>query len=278
MTNVKNITDTKNWELLSGNQDVKAETLMLQVQMLMTDDFNNQLRDFGDKIKFLNDIKKTYRENISNVKNFMTQNPNTSRKDGKVYYEASFEQMADLTKSFVSYQYDLENKSIQTNSMTLPDQGEKHDLGNTKIEEDALNYGFETKEDDAGKMWIDLDNDTSEFLSYQNFFKQGSQIKDPAKAKEFADKLPDDNGNLPFYFGHTNNTFSDESPKFSVFSEQLDKILEQIQNNLSDLDADTEELSNQINQLSSMRKNALEGANELVRKMAEIRNNTISKM
>jgi len=240
-------------------QNLKAETLMLEIQLLIAADFDDQLRHVAEKIKFLNSIKKTYRSNINNIQRFMAQNPNSSRKDGKKYYEASFEQMRDLFGSFEKQNYSLENKEmLESTPMMIEDRGDKH-----KVDDEGL---------------VTIKNDKSSTADWKEYFNKGAGIKDPVEAREFAANVSDDDGNLFFYHGHTNNTDDEGMPKFSVFAEQLDLMMEQIKNYMSDVEEESEELSVTLNQLTSQRKAALDGANQLIRKLEEVKSNTVSKL
>jgi len=256
---VKNYSHETNGIKELVNQDLKAETLMLEIQLLMAKDFDEQLRHVAEKIKFLNNIKKTYRTNINNVQRFMAQNPNTSRNDGKKYYEASFKQMRDLFGSFEKQEYDLEDKQLlDTTPMMIEDRGNKH----TVDDED----------------YFSIQNDKSSTNDWKTYFGNGSTITDPKEAQEIASKVSDDDGNLFFYYGHTNNIDEKGMPTFSVFADQLDLMLEQIKNYMSDVEEESEELGVTLNQLISQRKSALEGANQLIRKLEEVKSNTVSKL
>lgn len=254
-THMKNI-DQKFSDLM--DQDLKAETLMLEVQLLLAEDFDEQMRDIAEKIKFLSQVKKGYRENINNIQRFMTQNPNTSRKDGKKYYEASPEQMKQIMGSLEKQNYDLANKTmLPPTPMMIADRGQKHSV------------------DDDG--YVTIKNDKSSTADWSNFFGEVSDETDPEEAREFASKVSDDDGNLFFYYGHTNNMDENGMPKLSVFSDQLDLMLEQIKNYMTDVEEKSEQLSVSLNQLTSQRKAALDGANQLIRKLEEVKTNTISK-
>ncbi len=230
--------------------DLSVEAVMLQVQMLMTEDFGKQLSRIADKIELLSHVKKAYRENINKIHGFMAQGANTSRGDGRIYYESSAQQMSDIFSSCVKYNYDLEG--LEFDPLT---------------QKDYMTFAENEDYTDAGQM--------KEF-----FDKCADQVSNGeiADAIETAKDAGDDDGNLPYYFGHTNNKFEDGSPKFALFSASLDLIVEKINNFMSDIEEETEHLSIQLNQLTSQRQTALQGANDLIRKMEEITTNTVSKM
>jgi len=256
-TAVNNTSSRSIDELISLSQNVSAETLMLQVQLSVAEDFDEQMRDIGNKIKFLNRVKKAYRENINKIQRFMAQNPNSGRKDGKKYYEASFGEVAELMGAFVHINYDMTSQEMKNEGMLINDTGNEHDADNG---------------------YVNSENGHSSTLDWQDFFATGGQIKDPEEAKEYANLVYGDDTDLPFYFGHTNNFDEDGNPKFAVFADPLDKMLEQVKNYMSDVEEQAEELSVRLNQLTAQRKASLDGANQLMRKMEEIKTNTISKI
>ena len=249
-------------DISSAQTDVfSASSQMLRIQMMLTKDFDEQLQYVIDNLKFINKIKERYRGNLNTLQSFMAQSTNTTREDGKKYYEASFSQMADVSDAFVKYDYNLSNEEITDVSMTINDTGENHDLDG-KEGEVAL---------------VPNEGDKSKMQDWAAFFREGAAIKDPDAAREHANKLGDDDTTLPFYHGHTNNKDEEDNPKFAVFEESLNKMMEQIKNYMADLDTKAEELSTKVNQLSSQRTNAMQGLQQLIQKMAEIRNHTISK-
>lgn len=102
-------------------KNMSAEALMVQVQLLMTKEFDNQLQDISKKIKFLNDVKKQYRENINVLQKLTAQNPITE-KNGKRWVHASFKQMNDVSNALVEYDYNLE--SMETKEKPMNDWGD----------------------------------------------------------------------------------------------------------------------------------------------------------
>lgn len=242
---------------LSQN-NLSAETMMLQVQMMVTKDFDEQIRTIGKQIKFLGNIKQAYRDRIQNIQNFLIQNPNTSREDGKRYVEASAEQGAELFGSMVEVNYDLVSMTTQEVPLQISDSGANHKLD----DEGLVAKG-------TGEIGAD---------GIAKFFSDCGQIDDPKQACDFAKKAGDDNTSLPFYFGHTNNTFEDGSPKFAVLVESIEMIVEQMKGKLSDVEQESEELSTNLNQLSAQRKAGLDGAYQLIRKAEEMKSSIINKI
>lgn len=247
----------------TGCGGMKAESLMLQMQMLVAKDFDEQMRSVGDQIQFLSKIKQSYRDHIGNIQNFMAQNPNSSRNDGKKFIAANFSQMAELTGNLVSYDYDLEKKTSAPAPMTLNDTGQ-HDTLSEAVPDDKVAV---PKKDGKFK--------TTDLHAY---FAQGATLTDKDAACDYAKKVGDDDGNLPFYFGHTGNTDKNGMPIFCAFTDALDKMAEEIKNKLSLVEDDAEHLSTSLNQLSAQRKEALEKAGELANKMDQVRSNTIAKI
>lgn len=242
---------------------LKAETLMLQVQILVARDFDEQMRHIGEQIRFLSDIKSSYRQNLEKLQNFMAQSPDGSRKDGRKYIPATFSQMTDLFGCFKTYDYDLESQTVTEGSLSLRDNGDKHDLD---------------KKDESGKAEVPNADGKSFTDDFQAYFAKGALIKDPAAARAFAKKAGSDNTTLPFYYGHANNTDESGAPLFAVYVDQLDRLAEEVKSRLSAVEEDTERLSVDLNQIAAQRKAALDGANQLLQKMAEIRQNAISKI
>lgn len=209
-------------------QNLSAEALMVQVQLLMTKEFDEQLQDISQKIKFLNDVKKDYRENINVLRGLTAQD--THEKDGKRYVGASFEQMDEAVNALVEYKYDLENKEIKEKPMT----------------------------------------------DWKKYFFEGASTKDKEKRYDLAEKLNDKKPGVPFRW--EGKVYEDGSPKLSIMVDAIDKMIEQINNFMFDLEEETEQLSVQINQLTSQRKTALEGASQILRKLEEVATNTVSKL
>lgn len=257
MNSIANINPVSILNQLNAGE-MSASSLMLQVQMMVTKDFDEQMRTIGKQIKFLGNIKQGYRDKINTMQNFMIQNPNSSRKDGKRYIEASAEQLTEFFGAMTETKYDLDQLTSSEQPILISDSGANHKL------------------DDEG--YAKNQNGHISTGDLASYFSQCSQIKDPEEACDFAKKVGDDNTSLPLYFGHTNNKFDDGRPKFSVLTESVDKMLEQVKGLLSDVEQKAEELGTELNQLSSQRKSALDGAYQLIRKSEEMKSNTISKI
>lgn len=244
----------------NANPLQKAETnelqfgnLMLQIQILLTKDFDQQAQEIADRIKFLNRIKKAYRQNINTVQRFLAKNTVTSRKDGKNYTASSFSEMQELMNALVTYDpLQKEEHDLKFQGLLFNDNGDKQSAVQTK-------------------------NDKSSATDWANYFETGAALDDPKQAHEYANKVSDDEGYLPFYFANKQNTFENGFPKFSVFTNAIEKNLEQIKNELSNIEDQTEQLANSLNQLVTQRKNAFDGARELLRKTEAIKDYAITQ-
>ena len=233
-----------------------SESMMLQAELLVAKDFDEQMRSTGDHIRFLGNIKKSYREKINNVQNFLEQNANTSRKDGKKYVTASFAQAADLYNNMSELEYDLENMTVTEKGLTLNDNGDAHHLDDIAT---LANGKMNTKE-------------------IAQAFATGAKITDAKSALQYAQNFGSDNTDLPFYFGHINNKDESGFPKFAIYTEPLSNMTEQLKNKLTDVEEDGEKLSVTLNQINAQRKAVLDGLNQLVNKMEQVRSNALSKM
>lgn len=241
-------------------QDMSAEALMVQVQILMAKEFDDQLQDISQKIKFLNDVKKQYRDNINVLQKLTAQNP-VSEKNGKQWVHASFEQMDGVCNALVEYEYNLENK--ETKEKPMNDWGKY-------FAEGAATKDVKKQNEIANKTWY-------EESSVSNRYRAGAYYGDATQNHDVVYKLKDKNSDLPFYWKN-GEKYDDGSPKFSVMVGALDNMLEQINNFMSDIEEDTEQLSVQMNQLTSQRKSILEGASQIIRKLEEVATNTVSKL
>ena len=237
-------------------QSSQAASMMLHVQMMMTQDLDTQLKSVVEKIKFLSDVKKKYRKNINAVQKFLAQNPVASRNDGKRYLNASFSQARELFSQFQEYTYNLNEKKIQALPMTLEDNGEKH-----RVDDD----GYTTPQNNKTSL--------AEWVSY---FDVGSRLTDSGEAIAFAKKVSSDDGHLPFYFGHMNNKDENGFPIFAVFTDPLETLLQRMQNLMTDVEQESEQLSLKMNQLVAQRRSSLEATHQILQKTAEIKNKAVS--
>lgn len=254
---ITSLQDVSFEQILAMSQSKGAQALMLEVQAMLTKEFDEQMRDKAEKLEFLHELKKKYHDNINKINQFMSQDHNLSRKDGKVYYEATFREMGDLFNVLTTYDYDLNTKELTPKPLKFNDGGDKHKL-------DEMGYV------DASDGYTD----TAEWAAY---FMKGTQIHDKDEAMAHARLTSDDNTDMPFYMGHIWNTDASGMPKFSMFSDKLDKMLEQIQNALSDVEMETEELSTNLEELGKQRQAALQGLQDLMRKIASAHEYALEK-
>jgi len=250
MITIENINPLQKTE----KNELQLGQLMLQIQILLTKDFDEQAQEIAERIKFLGRIKKAYRENINTIQRFLAKNTITSRKDGKNYIASSFSEMRELMGALITYDpLQKEGRDLKSQGLLFNDNGDKQSAVQTK-------------------------NDKSSTTDWANYFKTGASIVDPKEAKGYADKTSNDDGYLPFYFADKKNTFENGFPKFSVFTNAIEKNLDQIKNELSNIEDQSEQLANSLNQLVTQRKTAFDGARELLRKMEAVKDHTIKKM
>lgn len=243
---------------------VSAEYLMMQVQIYLAQDFSDQVMAAGKQISFLSDLKKEMRSHIGSVQEFMSKNSNSSRKDGKKYFEASAAELSRLYANFTRPEYELssvESGELNANwkSLTFEDSGQKH----------SIDEEYSPVQD--GQMNV---------TEWCGFFRQVDELgkNDSASACTLAQKAGSDNTALPFYFGNTNNTCDDGTPKFAVYEESLQKMLDQLNTVMDDINHDAEQLSSKLNLLTAQRKAALDGAVQIRQKIDEIKTNTAGKI
>jgi len=268
-TRINQNTSVSLGDVSSQAETVNANYLMLQVQMTLAEDFDNQVREAAKQIKFLGGIKKQLREQVATVQEFMGKSPNTSRKDGKHYIEADASELAKLFGAFKKPEYKLDGKLEEANydlkwdSMGVADTGDKHEL--------------DTAKNAAGNVFAPVNNGEILAGDLSAYFQRVSEAKGDA-AFDLAKKSGSDDTSLPFYFGNKNNKTDAGAPKFAVYTEAIDKMLERLKGVLTDVESDTEELSAKLTVLTNQRKAALEGAQQLRQKMDDIRSNTTSKL
>lgn len=246
----------------AGAPPFKSETLMLTVQLLVAKDFDEQMRRVGDQMRFLSGIKKNYRDQIAKLQNFLTANPNGSRKDGKKYVEATFAQMAGLCGSLTRHDYDLETLTLSETGFPIPSGGDRHGLDDPDADD---------------LVWAPIANGAMNARDLADYFAHGGAMTDTVEASDFAARAGDDGNGLFFYRGHGNATDEKGAPKFSVLVDQLERLTEGLKNRLSGTEEDAERLSARLAELSAQRKAALEGADQLVKKMEQIRSHAIGK-
>lgn len=316
--------------LLSEN----VEYLMLQVEMACAQDFDQQVRDMGKKLKFLHKVKEAYRQHIDRVQEFMAKK---KEKNGdQPIFKATPAEVADLLKSFVELKFDLSNldAGFSEESLLINDSGDGHKLdeaaggfseaavfgkiptekiadlmaqlaplgfdlkptGHSARDKNQLAlalgqlaqelpaaaekllspYGISVKP--SGKPVIAVKDGKAPAGDYAKWFEDLAAMGNTKAARQFAQQLGGDKGNRFFYADKANYAFEDGTPRISVFFEGLNAELEVMKGKLETVTAKTEELSIELNALTAKRTAALNGTQDLIRKMDEIRSNAINKI
>lgn len=235
---------------LPSSPGAPAEAIVVQLELLMARDMDAQIRSLTERVRFMGKVRREYLKNISHINTFLAKNSNTSRKDQKRYIEASMGEMSKLLSNFVSFDANHPAHKLEPKPLVLSDNGDKQQA-------------------------VQSEDDASTFGDWQSFFAEGAAITDPKEAVEHADKISDDDGELPFYFGHTNNTFSDGSPKIAVFVDGIEKFVEIIRNKMSEVQEMAETLSADLNRLTEQRKSALEGAHRILMQIDQTKSHAL---
>lgn len=255
---IKN-TGTSALQGVSGSEEVEnlsPAMMMLQVQMLMAENFDQQIRSIADKIKFLKDVVSAYRNNIAKIQTFLAQTTASSHHGNKQVVLASAAQMADLCGSLTTYNYNADTKTMVPVGIDLADNEAAHKLSEGEVADGKMNT-----------------------LELQNYFIDVSQCKDEKSYNEMANKLGDrEHMQMFVYFREEKaDRGADGKKMFTVYVDQVEKLLEQMNAKISEIETDIEELSTKLTDLTEKRKEALDGANSTVKKLNEAQTNTISK-
>jgi hypothetical protein len=317
-------------DLLSGS----VESMMLRVEMMCAQDFDEQLRNVARKIKFLGKVKEAYRQHIERVQDFIAKK---KEKNGdQQIFKATPAEMADLMQSFVELKFDLSHleAGFTQDSLLINDSGDGHRLDEAaggfsetavfdKIPTEKLSdlmgelkaLGFDIKPSGnavfdknqlagiLGQLVRENPGEADRLLSpygvavnpggapaiavkdgkapagdYARWFDSLAGMGNTKAAREFAQRLGGDKGNRFFYADKANYSFEDGTPRISVFVEGLNAELEVMKGKLESVTAKAEELSTELNALTAKRTAALNQAQDLIRKMNEVRTNTIGKM
>lgn len=237
--------------VMPTNSATSASAIMVQAEILLARDFDQQIRSVANRIQFLGKVRRAYLKHIGDVSTFLAKNSNTSRKDSKHYIEAGFAEMAELSSHFVSYDLNNKNLELVPESLSLNDNGDKQKA-------------------------VATEDSRSSFAEWQDFFAQGAALQDPDEAQKHAEKLNDDNGELPFYFGHTNNKFENGMPKMAVFVEGLEKFVELMRHKMTEAQEMAESLSVDLDRLMQQRKSALEAAHQMLGKIEQSKNHALN--
>lgn len=87
----------------NSGHNLSPAMMMLQVQMLMAESCDDQIRDIADKLKFLKNVSQAYRDNINTVTTFLAAPTKESHHGKKPVIITTAAQGADLLKSLTTY-------------------------------------------------------------------------------------------------------------------------------------------------------------------------------
>lgn len=239
-----------------------AEAMMLRVQMLVAKDFDAQMRHVGEQMRFLGDIKKSCRERIAKMQSVLVQNPDATRKDGKRFIVLDAGQMADLFRNYVRESYDSESLSKSTESLPIKTAGNGTGLDDIG---------------DDGKVPCPITNGEISSTALADYFDNQIASKNTTDAMNAAHRVGDDDSGLPFYHAHQNNKTANGMPAFCVLTDALDGMVERLKNEMAAIEEDAERLGVRLNELSAQRKIALEGAQQLLAKIEQVRGQTLAR-
>lgn len=231
--------------------------IMLQAQVLLIENFNDQIRGVADKLKFLKKVTQEYKKNINHINTFLTSPTHESHHGKKPVIIASAGQSADLLQSLTTISYDLENKTMKHEGIVLNDLESKHSINN----EDPENGSISTLE------LSEVCEDLSKIKDTKSYNEKANQIGDNAKLQ------------LPMYFNESKSDIGIDGKKVLTFyTESVEKLLQVVENNMSLLQSEIDELTATLSDLSDKRKSAIEAANSTLNKINEAKNNTASKI
>ncbi|MCP5463587.1 MAG: hypothetical protein H7A33_01020 [Deltaproteobacteria bacterium] len=245
--------DVSSFSKVEGN----AEFNMVMAQLSMAEDYDNQLQSVMDKIKLLSDVKSRYRENIRTLQNVMAMGENTSRDKGERYIELSAEQMSTVFNAMEEFEWDYETGDISSKSLDIYDTGSDHKLDESEEEE--------------GAAQIEVNDDRSKAKDWGDYFSSIAKEPDADKACEMAGKVGDDDGQLAFYYGHTNNKTEDGRPKFALYSDFLQPTLDHMNSLMSDVEQEVEALKVTMDDLIGKKRKALESVATAIELQREVK-------
>ena len=236
--------------------------LSLQVQLMLVQDFDAQMQDVGKKMKFINDIKKQYRQNITQVQEYLGYRKDKNGDDPIIKLTPT--EAIELMNSLKSYEYDLSSleSGVQTVFHEIQDSGKGHDL-------DKIPEGATLENRDADNFFIEIENGQVSVDEYIQFFEYVAEKGQTAEALQFAQKAGLDKVERLFYVGK--QAFESGDPVIAFFVEPLEKQIEIFNSKMADLEASSEKLSLDFESLSAKRKAALDVVGQMVQKMDELR-------
>jgi hypothetical protein len=241
-------------------EGLSPQALMVQMQMLVAKDFDEQMRSVAEKIKFLGEVKKAYRDNLNTIQEFLAKKTEKNKETGKPIIKASPEEMAELMGVFEAFTYNLDDLSGGYTAVPLEiaDSGDGHDLdGNVEKDIDAQ---------------IDIENGRVSSEDYVQVYKNLIALGDTSGARVYAqDHLGTSGGDRMFYSDKANYGFENGTPRISVFVDGMNAMVEVIKNKLTDVEAEAEQLSASLNQLVAQRKAAIDGVNQAIQQISEVK-------
>lgn len=237
------------------------EMAMVEIQVLMTKDFNDQAQAIAEEIQFLDDIKNKYRDQIQVFHRFLGKNHNTSREDGKVYIEATAGEIAQLMRSTTTY-------NPTYNAKTGEGLENAH----------GINISNDGENSELSELDIPNPNEVSDSLDLAAYFEDIENTVDPDEKKQKAERLGGDDNNLFAYFGASNNKTKSGEPKFGVYLNSVENMLKQVEAESSKLDTKIESLNNTLSTLLKHRETAINSLQSTITQLSQIRENSIKKV
>jgi prefoldin subunit 5 len=232
------------------------EAMMIVVQMMVAKDFDEQIKNLGKKIDFLDKIKDSYQERVNTLQEFLAK-PKDSEKQvrGAQVINTTPEEASKAIAACYTTTYDLEKLEVTSEvPMTFSDR--KADDQLKGAQEGKNGFCMTDGEATAAEIVADLDSMSHEEKAARDFM--GS----PGIGKMMWVRA-----------GYTDGTAMVQvSPSF------LENKLEELKTIMSKLDGEISKLSSRLEQLMNQRKKALEGVNQTLNKRDEAISKSISHM
>lgn len=245
---------------------LSPQALMVQMQMMVAKDFDEQMRSVAEKIKFLGEVKKAYRDNLNTIQEFLAKKTEKNQETGKPIIKCSPEEMTELLGAFEEFTYNLDDLSGGYTAVPLDiaDSGDGHDLDG------------DPEKDVAAQ--IDIEDGRASSEDYAQVFKNLAAMGNTSEARQYSqDHVGTSGGDRMFYADKANYGFEDGTPRISVFVDGINAMVEVIKNKLTDVEAEAEQLSTSLNQLVSQRKAAIDGVNQAINQISEVKERAINQ-
>ena len=208
------------------------------------------------KLKFLKDVSQTYRNNTSKVNTFLAAPSKESHHGNKPALITTAAQGADLLAALTTYDYNLDTKTMISKGINMIDLESKH-----KMSPDDTRQGL------------------TNTLEASAFMGNLAKISDRGEYIAEAKKIGDNNDlRLPFYYSSKSNDGIDGKPVMTFFVEGLEKLSQVMESKIAGIDTEIEKLSTELTDLTEKRKSAIDSANDVIKKINEVKTNTVSKM